>query len=333
MRAGDLIDGRFEIGELIATGGMGRVYRAVDRLEGRSVAVKVIRMSGDVAVERFGREVALMAELRHPGIVRYVAHGKLDSRPYLAMEWLDGKDLDAFLRANGCGRAADTLPSATSAQRPTVSFRPGQELTLPASERPPAVEPVERATRPGLAVTDVLAIGRRVASALAELHRRGIVHRDIKPSNLFLVGDAPQQAKLLDFGTARYSTVLDKLTAAGSLVGTPSYMSPEQASGRAELSPAVDVWGLGCVMHEALAGRPPFEASQPLAILVRIMMDEPPDLASLRPDAPAALVRVVRKMLAKDPANRFADGASVHAALEAVVTSESRAAVTVALSA
>jgi serine/threonine protein kinase/tetratricopeptide (TPR) repeat protein len=331
MRAGDLIDGRFEIGELVATGGMGRVYRALDRLDGRSVAVKVIRLSGDVAVERFGREVALMAELRHPGIVRYVAHGTLESGPYLAMEWLEGKDLDAFLRANGGGRAADTLPSATSAQRPTVSFRPGQELTLPAPELPPSAEPVEHAARPGLPVPDVLAIGRRVASALAELHRRGIVHRDIKPSNLFLVSEAPQQTKLLDFGTARYSTGFDKLTAAGSLIGTPSYMSPEQASGRAQLAPAADVWGLGCVLHETLTGRPPFEASQPLAILVRIMMDEPPDLAALRPDVPADLVRVIRRMLAKDPAERFPDCASVHAALEAVVNNESRAAVTLVL--
>jgi serine/threonine protein kinase/tetratricopeptide (TPR) repeat protein len=331
MRAGDLIDGRFELGELVATGGMGRVYRAVDRLEGRSVAVKVIRLSGDVAVERFGREVALMAELHHPGIVRYVAHGTLESGPYLAMEWLDGKDLDAFLRANGGGRAADTLPSESSAQRPTVSFRPGQELTLPAPERPPAVEPVEKATRPGLPVSDALAVGRRVASALAELHRRGILHRDIKPSNLFLVSEAPQQTKLLDFGTARYSTGFDKLTAAGSLIGTPSYMSPEQASGRVQLAPAVDVWGLGCVLHEILAGRPPFEASHPLAILVRIMMDEPPDLAALRPDAPADLVRVIRKMLAKDPAERFPDGASVHAALDAVVNSETRTLATLGL--
>lgn len=326
MRAGDLIDGRFEIGELVATGGMGRVYRALDRLEGRSVAVKVIRLSGEVAVERFGREVALMAELHHPGIVRYVAHGTLESGPYLAMEWLDGKDLDAFLRAHGGGRAADTLPSATSAQRPTVSYRPGQELTLPSPELPPVAEPVEHTARPGLPVSDVLAIGRRVASALAELHRRGIVHRDIKPSNLFLVGEAPQHTKLLDFGTARYSSALNKLTAAGSLIGTPSYMSPEQASGRAELAPTVDVWGLGCVLHETLAGRPPFEASQPLAILVRIMMDEPPDLAALRPDAPPDLVRAIRKMLTKEVSERFADGAAAHAALEAVASEESRGA-------
>lgn len=313
MRAGDVIDGRFEILDLVATGGMGCVYRGFDRLNGQPVAVKVIRMFGHLAVERFLREASLMAELHHPGIVRYVAHGRTEVGPYLAMEWLEGCDLDALLRRRSGTTRADSIRSDVT----TVAVGP-LAATLDARETPETRTSAPVPEGVGLPVEDVLAIGRRVACALAELHQRGIVHRDIKPSNLFLVGGSPQQAKVLDFGTARFATGRDKLTEAGALIGTPTYMSPEQATGRDDLVPAVDVWALGCVLHEALAGRPPFEAAHPLAVLVRIVMEEPADLAALRPDVPEELVRVIRRMLAKDPAARPRDGAEAREALAQV---------------
>jgi len=315
MQAGDVIDGRFEIADLVGVGGMGCVYRGLDRLNGQPVAVKVVGLKGTQAVERFLREASLMAELHHPGIVRYVAHGRTDAGPYLAMEWLDGSDLDAFLRSQG----GTTERSSSVGTDPTVAELTRVDDASGVGLGPESELPASGTQRAGLPVADVLAIGLRVASALAELHRRGIVHRDVKPSNLFLAGGSPRQTKLLDFGTARFVSGQDKLTEAGVLVGTPWYMSPEQAVGREDLLPAVDVWALGCVLHEALAGRPPFEAKHPLAVLARIVVDEPPDLGALRPDLPEELVRIVRRMLEKNERSRIADGAAVHDALSEIV--------------
>jgi eukaryotic-like serine/threonine-protein kinase len=309
-----VIDGRFEVVERVASGGMGTVHRALDRLSGQPVAVKLVNLTGGVSVERFLREAALMAELQHPGIVRYVAHGRTDAGPYLAMEWLEGLDLAAFLRRGAPPAEPIVIEPRRELARldPTRVDGPSSARTLESPPSPPAPR------RARLPVDDVLAIGRRAASALAELHRRGIVHRDVKPSNLFLSDASPHHVKLLDFGTARFVTEPGVLTEAGVLVGTPSYMSPEQAVGRSDLKPCVDVWGLGCVLYEVLAGLPPFQGSHTLAVLARIVMDEPAELGALRPDAPPELLQVVRRMLQKSEELRFADGAAVHDALSPV---------------
>jgi serine/threonine protein kinase/tetratricopeptide (TPR) repeat protein len=308
-----VIDGRFDLFERVASGGMGTVYRALDRLSGQPVAVKLVNLNGGVAVERFLREASLMAELQHPGIVRYVAHGRTEAGPYLAMEWLEGVDLARFLRRGvpAAERVAIEVHREMARLECTRVDGPGSAQTLESPAPPPLPAPC----RVRLPVEDVLTIGRRAASALAELHRRGIVHRDVKPSNLFLSESSPHHVKLLDFGTARFVAEPGVLTAAGVLVGTPSYMSPEQAVGRDDLKPCVDVWGLGCVLYEALAGRPPFEGSHTLAVLARIVMDEPEDLATIRPDVPAELLQTVRRMLQKREELRFADGSAVHEAL------------------
>lgn len=167
-----------------------------------------------------------------------------------------------------------------------------------------------------LEIEDALEIGARVASALAAAHAIGIVHRDIKPSNVFLVGGKVGEAKLLDFGLARTQGGAS-FTRAGEALGTPAYMAPEQAKG-VPVDSRADVFALGCVLFECLAGRPPFWAEHPLAVMAKILLDETPKLESIREGVPPELVRLVEKMLAKEPGERPRDGAAVVAAIRAI---------------
>lgn len=305
--AGRVIDDRFAIEREVAAGGMGRVFLATDRLSGRPVAFKIVAFSDARAADRFDRECALLAEIRHPGIVGYVAHGMIQpGAPYLVMEWLEGEDL---------GQRLHGLAPAT--QR-TVAGKPSAERAAGATR-----------AAPGLSVADTIVLARRVASALAELHRRGIVHRDIKPGNLFLVDGQVARIKVLDFGAARATAAAGAITQQGVLVGTPYYMAPEQARGSDDIGPAADVWALGCVVYECLAGAAPFAGQHPLAALARIVIDEPAPVAQLRPDLPADVAALVDRMLAKQPAARPADGDALLTALDELDAPVSGAASTV----
>ena len=148
--------GGFELQEQVAAGASGRIYEAKHRESGERAALKLICGLNEVDAARFEREAAVLAQLEHPEIVRYIAHGRLPGGDaYLAMEWLEGEDLRTRLR------------------------------------------------RGGVTVNETLAIGRRVAGALAAVHALGLVHRDIKPGNIFLPGARAEEAKLIDFGLAR----------------------------------------------------------------------------------------------------------------------------------
>jgi len=268
MRVGDVVAGRFELTRLAGTGGMARVYRAVDKTNGAVVALKVLHTDEADDVGRFTRESALLAELSHPGIVRYVAHGSTPDVPcFLAMEWLDGEDLGDRLRRG--------------------------PLTLRQS----------------------IALGRRAGEALGAAHRRGIIHRDIKPSNLFLPDGDIERVKLLDFGIARIQGASRRLTRSGMTMGTPGYMSPEQARGEGETDPRTDIFALGCVLYECIAGQPAFEAGHSVAVLSRILFEEPPPLRSLCPETSPELETLITKMLSKPTAERPIDGDAVATAL------------------
>ena len=258
---------------------MGSVYAAHDRSTGTKVAVKVLQAPGDrEAEERFLREASVLAELRHPGIVRYVAHGRTASGElYLAMQWLEGVDLFDRLGA--------------------------EPLTVEESVR---------------------VIGN-VAEALAFAHHRGIVHRDLKPTNIFLLEGDPDLVKLLDFGVARRGGYARPMTRAGVLLGTPGYMAPEQARGTGALGPSADVFALGCVLFECLTGRPPFVAEEMMAVLAKVLFEQPPRLRELRPDLPAELEVLVARMLAKDPEERLQSAAEVRAAIDALPAMSGRA--------
>ncbi|WP_437592968.1 protein kinase domain-containing protein [Sorangium sp. So ce1000] len=271
IEPGMLLANRFAIEHPVGSGGMGVVYRARDTFTSEVVALKLLRGEGGAGLEseRFLREATLLSELRHPGIVAYVAHGQTPGgQQYLAMEWLDGLDL------------------------------------------------AERLARGPLALRDGLRLLGRVAEALSVAHARGVIHRDIKPSNVFLPAGDVERAKLLDFGVARPADGV--MTRSGTVLGTPAYMAPEQARARRDLTPAADVFALGCLLYECLAGEPPFAADHVMAVMVRILCEEPAPIRDLRPEIPDPVAALLSRMLAKEAADRPSDAAEVARAIAAL---------------
>ena len=163
-----------------------------------------------------------------------------------------------------------------------------------------------------LAPAEALRIASATASALAYAHKHGVVHRDIKPDNILLSGD---QVLVADFGVARaVSEVQEQLTATGMIVGTPTYMSPEQASGDKAIDGRTDIFALGCVLYEMLAGEPPFKGPNPQATLMRRFLGPP---RPLRPmvEIPEHVEAAILRCLAREPADRFATAAELTDAL------------------
>ncbi|MGH7341559.1 MAG: serine/threonine-protein kinase, partial [Candidatus Rokuibacteriota bacterium] len=230
LKGGDLSEppptqfGRYLIVRELGLGGGGRVYLARDPELGRQVAVKILDRGIAADLERFRREMAILAALRHPNIVTIPDAGTEDGRPYYAMEYAEGRTL--------------------------------------AEARPPLPEAV--------------AILEAVALACHAAHEKGIVHRDLKPGNILLA----ERPLVADFGIAK---VMDaELTETGQTLGTPSYMSPEQAEGR-EVDPRSDVYSLGVILYELMTGRRPFTGSGALDIARKIAQEEPPAPRSLNP--------------------------------------------------
>ncbi|MBM9459908.1 serine/threonine protein kinase [Nocardioides sp. zg-536] len=263
---------------MIATGGMGVVWRATDTRLDRKVAVKVLKAeyADDPTFRtRFETEARSAAALHHPGIAGVYDYGAPEGDgptqpPFLVMELVEGQPLSALLAtARDAGRTLDT----------------------------------------GV-VADLLA---QAADALGVAHAAGIVHRDVKPANLLVTPD--RKVKITDFGIARAADAV-ALTRTGSVMGTPQYLSPEQARGNPS-TPASDVYSLGVVAYECLTGRRPFEAETPVATALAHLQQPVPPL----PDTvPPALAAVVTRALAKDPAERFADGTAFAAALRSPET-------------
>jgi eukaryotic-like serine/threonine-protein kinase len=169
-----------------------------------------------------------------------------------------------------------------------------------------------------MSLDDSLSVLRGAARAVAVVHEKGIVHRDIKPSNLFLRGGSPSDVVLLDFGVARRDDVSAALTSATALLGTPHYMAPEQVSSARDVRATADVFALGCIFYECLAGRPPFEAPQLLGVLARILHDQPPEVTSLRPEVSASWQALLERLLAKSPDARPADATELLRELDAL---------------
>ncbi len=259
---GSLIAGRFALEEKVGTGGMGSVHRALDTLTGELVALKVLHAPGEHA-ERFARETAALAEISHPGAVRYVAHGVLPTgEPFLAMQWIEGETLARRLR------------------------------------------------RGKLSIAESLVIAGRIAAALGSAHARKLVHRDVKPTNVMLAGGEVDRAMLVDFGLARHSAAAE-VTKTGMLVGTPGYIAPEQARGERELGPQVDVFSLGALLFKCLTGQNAFHGDDLVSVLAKVLFEPPPRVRDLLPEVPDTLDDLVTRMLAKDPADRPADGQAV----------------------
>jgi serine/threonine protein kinase len=277
----------YEIISELGRGGMGVVYKARQVGPGRLVALKVIRdgaLAGAQARARFRIEAEATARMDHPNVVRVYDVGEHAGRPYLAMELVAGGSLDRRLG----GR------------------------TWPARE---AAELV-----------------RTLALAVAHAHERKIVHRDLKPANVLLQiadfrlemdGTEPAVAaqssivnlqsaipKVTDFGLAkRLDAESTAWTQDGAVLGTPGYMAPEQAAGRVqEVGPPADVYGLGAILYELLAGRPPFKADSWDQTVRQVLHDEPAPLSRVRADVPPDLEAVCLKCLEKEPGRRYAAG-------------------------
>jgi hypothetical protein len=249
------LGGRFQLEVEAGRGGMATIYLARDLATGARVAVKILRDETGLSGERFRQEAAMLAELRHPAIVKYVDHGVTPAgEQFLAMEWLDGETLDRRLQ------------------------------------------------RGPLGVTATLRAGIRALEGLAYAHERRVIHRDLKPSNLFLPGHSVDELKLLDFGIARWQGA-GRMTRTGSTLGTPTYMSPEQARGSRALDGRSDLFSLALMLIECLRGRPAIAAESPVAAMVKICL-EPLDVRALCPEAPRPLVDLLGWMLEKTPERR-----------------------------
>jgi len=173
----------------------------------------------------------------------------------------------------------------------------------------------ERIHRGPLGLRDTVAVARGVSAALAEAHERGVIHRDLKPSNLFLPGRDPARIVVLDFGIARRMLPMEAVTRTGVVIGTPQYMSPEQARGEREIGPPTDIFSLGCVLYECLAGTPAFFGEHAAAILIKVLLDDPKSIQARRADVPEVFASLIDRMLRKDPRARFPHGLALCEAL------------------
>jgi len=167
-----------------------------------------------------------------------------------------------------------------------------------------------RLARGELSVPETIALGRRIASGLGAAHARGVVHRDVKPTNIFLVQGDPSQAVLLDFGIARSRSELTQ-TARGMVIGTPGYLAPEQARADAEVDARADVFALGSVLWECVAGRPAFDGPTVMTILTKVLFDPVPQLLEVVPSVPHGFSALVMRTMSKEPDARPADGAAL----------------------
>jgi serine/threonine protein kinase len=271
----------YEVLTELGRGGMGVVYLARQTRLNRLVALKMLLEGhdvGEVDLERFRREARALARLQHPAIVRVYAVSEHDGLPFFSMEYCPGGSLEKRLQA-------------------------GPLLPREAAE-----------------------VIRTLAQALQAAHQAGVIHRDLKPANILLSPpdagagapapapaplDASWALKVTDFGLARK---LDEpgQTETGAVLGTPSYMAPEQAGGRnKEVGPAADVYALGALLYECLTGRPPFKAATVMETLLQVLGEEPVAPRQLLPGLPRDLETVCLKCLHKDPARRYPGAAEL----------------------
>ncbi|MFO0605841.1 MAG: serine/threonine-protein kinase [Polyangiales bacterium] len=278
---GRLLSGRYKVTGVIAAGGMGVVYDGLQVALGRRVAIKCLhpRFATDtVAIARFQNEAMVSGSFGHPHIVEVFDLG-----------WLD----DA--------RAPYLVMERLDGE--TLGARIQRERKLP--------------------IPLVVAVARQTLSALAATHARGILHRDLKPDNLFLMraADGVARVKVLDFGLSKAMAPVEdaaRLTRSGVVMGTPSYMAPEQAMGAPDLDARVDLYALGMILYEALLGRPLYTARTPAALMQEIGRVRPPTPRLVRPEVPTALDAAVMKAIARDRTKRFSDAAEMQRALAAL---------------
>lgn len=264
LPTGALLADRYEIQEEIGSGGMGMVYRALDRELNVQVAIKTLRsemLREPGLLERFKSEIRLARHISNKHVVRTHDIGERDGVYFLTMEYLEGITVRSLLD-----------------------------------------------TRGRLGVAPTLAIASQLAQSLVAAHEQGVIHRDIKPENLLL--DASGVLKVMDFGVARLTGQNSGLTVVGQLVGTPSYMAPEQLLSE-DFDERVDLWAMGVVLFECLTGGLPFQGNSVMAIIARLMRDEAPSPSSLNAEVSESVSALVLRLLSKDPGGRPASAAEL----------------------
>jgi eukaryotic-like serine/threonine-protein kinase len=268
-KAGLLVAGKYRIERVIGEGGMGIVVAATHEGLDQKVAIKFLApeaIRNPEVVERFMREAKVAAKVRSEHVARVSDVGRVDgSTPFIVMEYLEGADLAGMI---------DT-------QKP-------------------------------LPIDEVCEIGLQACEALAEVHAAGIVHRDLKPSNLFITrrADGSPCLKLLDFGISKFTTspgddgADPALTATATVMGSPSYMSPEQLKSTKEVDARTDVWSLGAVLYEALTAKPAFRGETVPQVVAMIASEEPASATGIRADIPSELETAVLACLVKNADTR-----------------------------
>ncbi|MEE9593024.1 MAG: protein kinase, partial [Thermoplasmata archaeon] len=255
----------------LGEGGRGVVYKALDTVLDRVVAIKLLKAEGldEEAFTRFGREAQAAARLTHANIVATYDLGQEDGRPFLVMEYIDGASLQRFLERGPEGR---------------------------------------------LDLSTLLRLARDICGALEDAHSHSVLHRDIKPENVIVTKDGT--AKLMDFGLA---LALDKprVTPSGTMVGTPAYMSPENALGKASDARS-DLYSLGAVLYEMATGHPPFSQDDSLKVIYSHIHDTPVLPSRINSDVVSGLEDVILRLLEKDPAGRYQSASDVLLALQEV---------------
>ena len=285
--------GPYEILAPLGAGGMGEVYRARDSRLAREVAVKVLPeefFEGEERRQRFEREARLLAALNHPGIAAIYSFEEIPP-------------------------SSSTTSSSAASHLLVMELVEGEDLA-------------QRLVSGPLPLEESLSYAKQIAEALEAAHEKGIVHRDLKPANVKVTPDG--RVKLLDFGLAKIfegeacpvsapsvshsPTLTARGTAAGVILGTAAYMSPEQARGK-PLDKRTDVWAFGCVLYEMLAGKRAFEGETVSDTLAAILRGEP-DWAALPPGTPEKVREILRKCLRRDAKQRLHDIADARLDLE-----------------
>jgi serine/threonine-protein kinase len=250
---------RYRVERELGQGGMATVFLARDLKHERDVAIKVMHpeIAQSLGAERFLREIAMTANLRHPLILPLYDSGIVAGILFYVMPYIDG------------GSLRDRLD---------------RDKQLP--------------------IDEALAIAREVADALGYAHACGVVHRDIKPENILLERG---HAVVSDFGIARTNTAFgsERITETGMSLGTPTYMSPEQAAGDRDVDGRSDLYALGCVLYEMLGGQPPFTGPTAESVTRQHLITEPAPITNLRPTVPPEVAGALARTLAKNPADRF----------------------------
>jgi eukaryotic-like serine/threonine-protein kinase len=277
---GDVIAGKYVVESILGVGGMGIVVSARHLQLNQSVAIKLLRpgAGGVASIARFLREARAAAAIRSEHVARVLEVGKLDSGlPFIVMERLTGCDLADLLEARG---------------------------RLPCGE--------------------AVALVLQACEAIGEAHTLGIIHRDLKPSNLFVTTrvDGSPLVKVLDFGISKFqnpaafSEADPTLTASGSVLGSPAYMSPEQIRSGKGTDARSDVWAMGVILYELIAGQSPFIGETIGDTLVKIASEPAPPLEDLAPDVPAPVAKLVARCMIRDLEHRTASIAELARGLQ-----------------